>query len=232
MEVASEPEEKYVGIAPPEEVESGRVNPLSRDAGPRGRAYRAPTPLRLQENRTDVAGRAVKGRGVVRFGSTEPKQSRLKDGSPPHSQGHSDFSLPKEMADLAKTPISGANAHPASDDDFLHWTGDLTAPAESAFKGGVFKILVEFPTDYPFKPPKVKFDTKIYHPNVDDDGAICIGLLKTEVWKPSTKLPDVLVALLDLLQNPVPEDALRPAIAQVYTTDQAKFQKTAKEWVK
>ncbi|KNC96388.1 uncharacterized protein SPPG_08287 [Spizellomyces punctatus DAOM BR117] len=138
----------------------------------------------------------------------------------------------KEMADLARAPQPNASAGPVDESDVLHWSGRLVAPDESAYKGGVFKITIEFPTDYPFKPPKVKFATKIYHPNVDDDGSICIGLLKSEIWKPSTKLVDVLTALVDLLQNPVPEDALQPSIAQIYNSDPAKFKKTAKEWVK
>ncbi|TPX59059.1 hypothetical protein PhCBS80983_g02708 [Powellomyces hirtus] len=136
------------------------------------------------------------------------------------------------MAELAKNPVPNASVKPVNDEDVLSWAGTLTAPDDSAYKGGVFKITIQFPADYPFKPPTVKIPTKIYHPNIDDDGSICIGLLKTEVWKPSTKLTDILVALVDLLQNPVPEDALQATIARLYNTDQAAFQKTAKEWVK
>ncbi|KAJ3145464.1 hypothetical protein HDU89_007089 [Geranomyces variabilis] len=138
----------------------------------------------------------------------------------------------KEIAELAKTPVPNATVGPVDDSNPLNWAGTLKAPDSSAYKGGVFKVTIVFPTDYPFKPPVVKVPTKIYHPNIDDDGSICMGLLKTEVWKPSTKISDVLIALVDLLQNPVPEDALQTSIAQVYNADQAAFQKTAKEWVK
>ncbi|KAI8586692.1 putative UBC5-E2 ubiquitin-conjugating enzyme [Geranomyces variabilis] len=138
----------------------------------------------------------------------------------------------KEIAELAKTPVPNATVGPVDDSNPLNWAGTLEAPDSSAYKGGVFKVTIVFPTDYPFKPPVVKVPTKIYHPNIDDDGSICMGLLKTEVWKPSTKISDVLIALVDLLQNPVPEDALQTSIAQVYNADQAAFQKTAKEWVK
>ncbi|KAI9095886.1 putative UBC5-E2 ubiquitin-conjugating enzyme [Phlyctochytrium arcticum] len=140
--------------------------------------------------------------------------------------------IQREMADLAKTPIPNATASPKDESTIMNWTGRLVAPEESAYKGGVFKITIDFPTDYPFKPPTVKFVTKIYHPNVDDDGSICLVLLKSEVWKPSTKLVDILTALVDLLQNPVPEDALQSSIAQIYNTDEAKFKKTVKEWIK
>ncbi|RKO85105.1 putative ubiquitin-conjugating enzyme E2-16 kDa, partial [Blyttiomyces helicus] len=78
----------------------------------------------------------------------------------------------------------------------------------------------------------VKFVTKIYHPNIDEDGSICIGLLKTDEWKPATKLTHVLTALSQLLETPNPDDALQASIAEVYKTDRAKFTKTAKDWVK
>ncbi|KAI9014842.1 ubiquitin-conjugating enzyme/RWD-like protein, partial [Gaertneriomyces semiglobifer] len=138
----------------------------------------------------------------------------------------------QERLDLAKTPVPNASVAPENEEDPLKWKGTLTGPEASAFKGGVFCITMEFPTDYPFKPPKVLFQTKIYHPNVDDDGSVCLATLKTEVWKPSTKISDVLTALVDLLENPVPEDPLRPAIAEIYQQDRAQFNKTAKEWVK
>jgi len=79
---------------------------------------------------------------------------------------------------------------------------------------------------------KIKFATKIYHPNIDDDGSICVVLLKSDVWKPATKLVDVLISIADLLSHPVPEDALQPSIAELYTTKPAEFKKNAADWTK
>ncbi|KAJ1569376.1 hypothetical protein HK096_003304 [Nowakowskiella sp. JEL0078] len=138
--------------------------------------------------------------------------------------------LRKELSDLNKNPPLNASAGPI-DDNMYKWQGRLIGTGDSPYQGGVFNIDIEFSNDYPFKPPKVKFLTKIYHPNIDEDGSICMGLLKTDVWKPSTKIADVLLALSFLLEQPVPEDALNTTIAEEYRSNYAQFVKTAKEWV-
>lgn len=72
----------------------------------------------------------------------------------------------------------------------------------------------------------------MYHPNVDDDGSICIGLLKSEEWKPSTKLRDVLLALRQLMVEPNPDDPLRGDIADIYRKDKKAFEANVKDWIK
>ncbi|GAA6058302.1 hypothetical protein JCM3770_003727 [Rhodotorula araucariae] len=139
--------------------------------------------------------------------------------------------ITKEYAELQADFPPNVTAAP-DESNLLHWTGTITGPADSAYKGGNFNIDITFPTEYPFKSPTVKFTTRIYHPNVTDDGAICIGLLKSEAWKPSTKIEQILRALVQLLQEPNPDDALVASIAEVYNADRAQFNKTAQEWVK
>ncbi|GAA5944557.1 ubiquitin-conjugating enzyme E2 [Sporobolomyces koalae] len=139
--------------------------------------------------------------------------------------------LAKEYAELQSESIPFVVAHP-DEDNLRHWTGKIEGPTDSAYHGGKFGIDLTFPVEYPFKSPTVKFTTKIYHPNVTDDGAICMGLLKAEAWKPSTKIEQILRALVQLLQEPNPDDALVASIAEIYNTDRAQFNATAQEWVK
>ena len=75
----------------------------------------------------------------------------------------------------------------SSRESIYTWTATVTGPADTPYSGGHFDLLLEFPIEYPFKAPKVRFLTKIYHPNVDEGGNMCVGLLKSEAWKPSTK---------------------------------------------
>ena len=62
---------------------------------------------------------------------------------------------------------------------------------------------VMFPTDYPFKPPKIKFITKVYHPNIAADGRICIDILQDK-WSPALTLSRVLLSISSLLNEPNP----------------------------
>ncbi|KAF9147190.1 hypothetical protein BG015_011216 [Linnemannia schmuckeri] len=140
--------------------------------------------------------------------------------------------LQAELLDLNKNPIDNVTVGPVDESNVLHWRGQITGPANSPYKGGIFKLDIVFNTDYPFKPPKVKFLTKVYHPNIDEEGAICVALLKNDQWKPATRISQVLKSLVTLLEQPNPDDPLMTDIAEIYSTDQAKFQKNAKEHTK
>lgn len=60
----------------------------------------------------------------------------------------------------------------------------LTSQGDSPYSGGVFFLSIHFPTDYPFKPPKVNFTTRIYHPNINSNGSICLDILRDQ-WSPA-----------------------------------------------
>ncbi|MCO5592193.1 hypothetical protein L7F22_046190 [Adiantum nelumboides] len=91
--------------------------------------------------------------------------------------------IQKELQDLQKDPPTSCSAGPVGDDLF-HWQATIMGPSDSPYSGGVFFVTIHFPPDYPFKPPKVNFSTKVYHPNINSNGSICLDILK-EQWSPA-----------------------------------------------
>eukprot|EP00512_Aurantiochytrium_limacinum_P000600 CAMPEP_0171488748 /NCGR_PEP_ID=MMETSP0958-20121227/2372_1 /TAXON_ID=87120 /ORGANISM="Aurantiochytrium limacinum, Strain ATCCMYA-1381" /LENGTH=147 /DNA_ID=CAMNT_0012021881 /DNA_START=1332 /DNA_END=1775 /DNA_ORIENTATION=- len=134
----------------------------------------------------------------------------------------------KELQDLGKDPPANCSAGPVNDDLF-HWQATLMGPADSPYQGGVFFLDIHFPADYPFKPPKVHFTTRIYHPNINTNGGICLDILKDQ-WSPALTTSKVLLSICSLLTDPNPDDPLVPEIASLYKSDREAFNKKAREF--
>ena len=120
----------------------------------------------------------------------------------------------KELDDLSNDPLMNCSAGPVSDDLF-YWQATIMGPEDSPYAGGVFFLDIKFPTDYPFKPPKIKFTTKIYHCNINHNGGICLDILKDQ-WSPALTIPKVLLSICSLLTDCNPDDPLVPDIATLY----------------
>ena len=102
-------------------------------------------------------------------------------------------------------------------------------PDDSAYAGGVFFLNIHFPTDYPFKPPKVTFTTRIYHCNINSNGSICLDILKDQ-WSPALTISKVLLSISSMMTDANPDDPLVPEIAHLYKTDRKKHDENAKSW--
>ncbi|TVY36164.1 Ubiquitin-conjugating enzyme E2 [Lachnellula occidentalis] len=142
--------------------------------------------------------------------------------------------ISKELAEVTTSPPAGIKVSLVDDNNVHNWNIVMDGPEDSPYAGGKFKLLLVLPTDYPFKPPKINFKTRIWHPNVtfDEHGSMCIGILKPEAWKPSSKILSVLTATQNLLMEPVPDDAVETTAANSFKEDRAGFNKTAKEYTK
>jgi ubiquitin-conjugating enzyme E2 D/E len=137
--------------------------------------------------------------------------------------------IQKELADITKDPPGGCSCGPANESNLYEWSGAIMGPADSPFTGGVFGLTIHFPTDYPFKPPKVNFTTRIYHPNVNKDGVICLDILKNQ-WSPALTISKVLLSILSLLTDPNPDDPLWPEVADEYKNHRLVYDMKAREW--
>ena len=137
--------------------------------------------------------------------------------------------IQKELIEFNKEEPEGFTARPVDDSDMFKWEASLVGPENSPYEGGTFQLSMEFPKDFPFRPPKVEFTTKVYHPNVKSTGTICLDILK-DAWSPDISVSKILLAIQNLLINPNIDHPLEPEIAKQYTDDRAKYDETAKEW--
>lgn len=140
--------------------------------------------------------------------------------------------IAKELEDVKRDQLSGVTLDMAEDDDLSHLKGTFLGPPGTPYEGGLFEVDIKIPVEYPFKPPIMKFDTRIYHPNISSQtGAICLDILK-DAWTPILTLKSSLISLQSLLQSPEPTDPQDAQVAKIYLTDPKKFAETAANWTK
>jgi len=135
--------------------------------------------------------------------------------------------IKKELEDIQNNPPYNCSAGPIDDDDLFKWQATIMGPENSPYESGVFYLNIEFPNDYPFKPPKIFFKTKLYHCNVNSSGGICLDILK-EQWSPALTLSKILLSICSLMDDPNPNDPLVPEIANLYLTNREQHDKMAK----
>lgn len=136
--------------------------------------------------------------------------------------------ITKELKDLGKDPPSNCSAGPKGNDMF-NWVASIMGPENCPYEGGVFQLKIAFPQEYPFKPPKIQFVTKVYHCNINDQGGICLDILKDN-WSPALTISKVLLSICSLLTDPNPADPLVPAIAEQLRSNKKAHDAKAREW--
>lgn len=138
-----------------------------------------------------------------------------------------------EMERFKKNPPSGIYCDFVDDSKIDQLEASILGPSDSPYSEGVFNIKIQIPERYPFEPPSMRFVTKIYHPNIDTQGRICLNALKMPpngAWKPSLNIAQLLVALQNLLLEPNPDDPLMEEIAEIFKHNSKFFKQTAKKW--
>ena len=101
-----------------------------------------------------------------------------------------------------RQPLSNCSAGPKNG-NLQEWEATIIGPADSPYAGGIFKLLINFPEKYPFKPQKVKFITKIYHPNINSHGSICLDILNVN-WSPALTVTKLILSISSPMTDQIP----------------------------
>lgn len=134
--------------------------------------------------------------------------------------------------ELAKNPAPLCHAEPENmEKNFTHWIGYIDGPDETPFEGGRFHLTIDFPSDFPFNPPLMKFVTPIFHPNISPKGDICLDILHSQ-WSPVLTVRSLLISLCSLLSDPNAEHGLNQEALTIYRTDRNKYQEIASKWTR
>ncbi|KAK1806371.1 hypothetical protein P4O66_004889 [Electrophorus voltai] len=166
-------------------------------------------------SRPRLSGEAVPGRALQEAHAGRWSRTRL---------------IQKELAEITLDPPPNCSAGPKGD-NIYEWRSTILGPPGSVYEGGVFFLDIAFTPDYPFKPPKVTFRTRIYHCNINSQGVICLDILKDN-WSPALTISKVLLSICSLLTDCNPADPLVGSIATQYLTNRTEHDRIAKQWTK
>ena len=137
--------------------------------------------------------------------------------------------LKSELKELTSSPPANCSAGPLDENNLFQWQGTIMGPEGSPYAGGIFYLRIDFTNDYPFKPPKIIFLTKIYHCNINSAGNICLDILKDQ-WSPALTISKVLLSICSLMDEPNPNDPLVSEIAHLYKTNRKEHDRRAQQY--
>ncbi|KAL1741465.1 ubiquitin-conjugating enzyme/RWD-like protein [Schizophyllum fasciatum] len=138
-----------------------------------------------------------------------------KPGTPSNS-GSNSLLLRRQLTELTKHPVEGFSAGLVDDSNLFEWEVLLIGPPDTLYEGGFFRARLSFPPEFPLLPPKMKFLTPMWHPNIYPDGGVCISILHPpgedqygyedagERWLPVHTVESILLSVLSMLSSDTP----------------------------
>jgi ubiquitin-conjugating enzyme E2 C len=139
--------------------------------------------------------------------------------------------IQKELRNLMMNQYKYITACPEND-NIYKWIGTIIGPEDTYYTNLRYRLSIEFPEDYPLTPPKIKFVTKCFHPNIDyDTGNICLDILKDK-WSPALDISTTLLSICSLLSEPNNEDPLNNEAANMWNTQPDEFRNIVLKYAK
>jgi len=144
-----------------------------------------------------------------------------------------------ELKNLSENPPDGVITGPLSEENYFEWEAAVVGPEGTPFEDGVFIARLSFPQDYPLNPPKMRFTSSMFHPNIYPDGRVCISILhspgddptgyekSSERWSPVQSVEKVLLSVMSMLAEPNDESPANVDAAVMWRKDRVKFDEIA-----
>jgi len=145
--------------------------------------------------------------------------------------------LKKQLNELKKNPVEGFSAGLVNEDNLFDWEIMIIGPTDTLYEGGIFKAVLSFPPEYPNQPPKMRFTSEIWHPNVYANGEVCISILHppgddrygyekaSERWSPIHTVETILVSVISMLSDPNDESPANIEAAKEWRVEKAQFKR-------
>uniref|UniRef100_A0A7S0XK83 UBC core domain-containing protein n=1 Tax=Erythrolobus madagascarensis TaxID=708628 RepID=A0A7S0XK83_9RHOD len=136
------------------------------------------------------------------------------------------------MADLRilhEEAPEGCSAGPVDDDNLMEWEATIFGPPETAWEGGVYGLKLTFSAEYPEVAPQVQFTSKIFHPNVYDDGSICLDII-SQKWSPVYTIGTLLTSIQSLLTDPNTSSPANGNAANLYESDKKAYNEKVRKF--
>ena len=130
---------------------------------------------------------------------------------------------------LQNDPPSGVTGAPM-DTNIMLWQAVIFGPDDTPWEGGTFKLVLEFTEDYPNKAPQVRFLTKMFHPNIYNDGQICLDILQNQ-WSPIYDISAILTSIQSLLCDPNPASPANSEASRLYNENRREYNRRVREIV-
>lgn len=117
--------------------------------------------------------------------------------------------------------------------DLTTWKAGIPGKPNTLWSGGTYPITITFPTEYPSKPPKVRFPLGFYHPNVYPSGTICLSILNEEQdWRPAITLKQIVLGIQELLDSPNPNSPAQEPAWRAFSKDKVTYERRVREQAK
>lgn len=136
--------------------------------------------------------------------------------------------LMRDLKKLQNEPMPDIHAKPTQ--NLMVWKAVIIGPQDTPWEGGTFKLLLEYTEEYPIKAPAVRFTTRIFHPNVYNDGTICLDVLQNQ-WSPIFDVQTILTSIQSLLCDPNPESPANPEAARLFVDNRRAYVRRVREVV-